>query len=101
MAIFKRTRKPVHPGRVLKEDVMDELNITINLGSKMLGVSRKHLSDLVNEKVDCSPRMAHRLAIATNTSVASWMNMQNSLNIWREENSKEVFEEVQQFAALG
>ena len=94
MASFKRIRKPVHPGRIFREDVLVELNINITRAARMIGVSRKHLSKFVNENTDCSPEMAHRLAKATNTSVASWMNMQNSLNIWREENSTNSFEKT-------
>ena len=97
MASFKRTRQPVHPGRVFKEDVLDEMKTSITRAASMLGVSRKHMSNFVREKVDCSPEMAHRLSKSTNTSVASWMNMQNSLNIWREENNENEFEEVEQF----
>ena len=97
MASFKRTRQPVHPGRIFREDVLEELDINITRAASMLAVSRKHLSKFVNENVDCSSEMAHRLAKATNTSVASWMNMQNSLNIWREENSPNDFKEVEQF----
>jgi addiction module HigA family antidote len=98
MSTFKRIRKPVHPGRILKDDILQELNINVTQAAKMLGVSRKHLSNFINEQVDCSAELAHRLAIATNTSVASWMNMQHTLNVWREENSKISFDEVQLFA---
>ena len=98
MTIYKRTRQPVHPGRILNEDVLAELDINVTQAAKMLGVSRKHLSKFINEQVDCSADMAHRLAIATQTSVASWMNMQHALNLWREENSVVSFDDVQVFA---
>lgn len=97
MTSFKKTRQPVHPGRIFREDILDELKISITRAAGMLSVSRKHLSKFVNEDTDCSPEMAHRLAKATNTSVASWMNMQNSLNIWREENNANNFEEIEPF----
>lgn len=43
-------RKPTHPGAVLLEDVIKPLGITITEAAKMLGVSRKTLSEFVNEK---------------------------------------------------
>jgi addiction module HigA family antidote len=98
MAIYKRTRQPVHPGRILSDDILDELGISVTQAAKMLGVSRKHLSNFINEQVDCSSDMAHRLAIATKTSVASWMNMQHALNIWREESNVASYDDVQLFA---
>ncbi|NQZ06883.1 MAG: HigA family addiction module antidote protein [Algicola sp.] len=97
MTIYKRSRQPVHPGRILSEDILAELKINITQAAKMLNVSRKHLSNFVNEQIDCSPDMAHRLAIATQTSVTSWLNMQHALNIWREQNNANCFDDVQVF----
>ncbi|MBQ8956241.1 MAG: HigA family addiction module antidote protein [Lachnospiraceae bacterium] len=76
------TRKPTHPGSVFLEDVMKPLNITVTDAAGMLGVSRKALSEFVNEKVSLSPEMALRISMATNTSVESWMNMQQKLTLW-------------------
>ena len=76
------TRKPTHPGKVLLEDVMIPLNLTVTETAKMLGVSRKTLSEFVNEKSSLSPEMALRIAKATNTSAESWMNMQLKLTLW-------------------
>ena len=76
------TRKPTHPGSVFLEDVMKPLNLTVTDTAKMLGVSRKTLSEFVNEKASLSPEMALRISKATNTSVESWMNMQLKLTLW-------------------
>ena len=78
-------RKPTHPGVVLLEDVIKPLNLTITDAAKMLGVSRKTLSELVNEKAMLSSEMAIRIAKATNTSPKSWMNMQQKLTLWEAE----------------
>ena len=42
-------RKPTHPGTVFLEDVMKPLNLTVTDAARMLGVSRKALSEFVNE----------------------------------------------------
>ena len=75
-------RKPTHPGSVFLEDVMKPLNLSVTEAARMLGVSRKALSEFVNEKASLSPEMAIRISKATNTSVESWMNMQQKLTIW-------------------
>ena len=77
------TRKPTHPGTVFLEDVMKPLNLNVTETAKMLGVSRKALSEFVNEKASLSPEMALRIAKATNTSAESWMNMQQKLTLWK------------------
>ncbi len=79
-------RKPTHPGTVFLEDVLKPLNLSITDAARMLGVSRKALSEFVNEKACLSPEMAIRISLATNTSVESWMNMQQKLTLWNARN---------------
>ena len=43
-------RKPTHPGSVFLEDVMKPLGINVTEAAHMLGVSRKALSEFINEK---------------------------------------------------
>ena len=76
-------RKPTHPGTVFLEDVMKPLHLTVTEAADMLGVSRKALSEFVNEKASLSPEMALRISKATNTSAESWMNMQQKLTLWK------------------
>ncbi|MGM0432457.1 MAG: HigA family addiction module antitoxin [Spirochaetota bacterium] len=78
-------RKPVHPGTILKEDVLKPLGLTVTEASAALGVSRKTLSELIHEKASLSPDMAIRIAKATNTSPESWLNMQTNVDLWRSE----------------
>lgn len=81
----KLKRKPTHPADILKHDVLEPFDISITTAAQMLGITRQHLSNFVNGKVPCTPELAHRLAYMTNTTVASWLNMQNALNIWEQE----------------
>ena len=76
------TRKPTHPGEVLLEDVIKPLGITITEAARKLGVCRKTLSELVNQKSSLSPEMALRISEATSTSPESWLNMQSKLDLW-------------------
>ena len=75
-------RKPTHPGEVLLEDVIIPLGLTITEAAKDLGVTRKTLSQFVNGKCSLSPKMAIRIAKATNTSPQSWLNMQLKIDLW-------------------
>jgi len=75
-------RKPTHPGELLLEDVIKPLGITITDAAKKLGVSRKTLSEFVNQKASLSPEMALRIAKATKTTPESWLNMQIKLDLW-------------------
>lgn len=95
-----RKRKPVHPGKLFKLDVMDELGLSITETARRLGISRKHLSAFVNEKVPCSADMAQRIARATGTSMQSWLNMQAALDVWEaEQNPSKDIVKIEPFAA--
>lgn len=76
-------RKPTHPGEVLLEDVIRPLGVTITQAAKDLGVTRKTLSELVDQKASLSPEMAVRIGKATNTSPESWLAMQMKVDLWR------------------
>ena len=76
------TRRPTHPGRVLKYDVIEPLGLTVTQAAGTLGVTRKALSELLNEHAAMSPMMALRVAMATGTTPESWMAMQNKLDLW-------------------
>jgi addiction module HigA family antidote len=76
------SRQPTHPGKVLLEDVIKPLGITITEAAKGLGVSRKTLSEIVNGRCGLSPEIAVRIGKATNTSPESWLAMQTKLDLW-------------------
>lgn len=80
-------RKPTHPGIILREDILIPLGLTITEAAKGIGVTRKTLSEFVNEKSSLSPEMAIRIAEATGTTPESWMNMQNRLDLWNARNN--------------
>ena len=76
---------PPHPGGVLRRQWFEPMGISITQAARHLGVSRKALSELVNEHAGISPEMAVRLSIALDTSSALWMNMQCNYDLWQAE----------------
>ena len=47
-----------------------------------LGVSRKTLSKIINERGSITPDMALRLSKAFNTSAELWLNLQTTFDLW-------------------
>jgi addiction module HigA family antidote len=43
-----KKRKPTHPGEVLREDVIKPLGLSVTEAAKLLGITRKTLSTLLN-----------------------------------------------------
>jgi addiction module HigA family antidote len=77
-AIRAGARKPTHPGAILRHEYLAPLGIVMTITdlSSRLGVSRKYLSAVLNERAGETPDMALRLSRAFNTTPDLWMNMQ-------------------------
>ena len=84
-----RMHNPPHPGGVLLRQWISPLGISITRAAKHLGVSRKALSELVNDHTGVIPEMAVRLSIALGTSSELWMNMQSSYDLWHAEQRRD------------
>ncbi|MFH2046247.1 MAG: HigA family addiction module antitoxin [Pseudomonadota bacterium] len=83
----KMTRQPTHPGKIIKEDYLVTLSITVTELASILGVSRKTLSKIINERGAITPDMALRLSRAFDTSPVLWMNLQKNYDLWQAENT--------------
>jgi len=74
-------KNPPHPGRVLKQEFLDPLGLTITEAALKLGISRNTMSEIINGKTGISPIMALKLAKALNTSPELWINMQKTYDL--------------------
>ena len=80
--MLKRGKPPVHPGRILKQDCLEPLELSVTDAAKGLGVSRNALSAIVNERAGISPEMAVKLSEAFGTSAELWVNLQKTYDLW-------------------
>jgi len=69
-------KNPPHPGRIVRQECVEPLGLTVTAAAKGLGVTRKALSELVNGKSGISPEMAVRLAKAFGSSPEMWLGLQ-------------------------
>lgn len=78
-----RNRPPAHPGRILKNLYLSPLGVSNTELASTLGVSRKAISNIINEHKSVTPQMALRLSRAfPNTSPEFWLNLQKSYDLW-------------------
>ena len=70
---------PSHPGPVLREYMGDK--ITISALAKHLGVTREHLSTILNERAGISPLMSLKLDEAFGTSEGLWYKLQANYDL--------------------
>ena len=80
-----RMHNPPHPGEILQEMWLQPEHITISRAAEALGVSRKHLSAIINGRAGISPEMALRLEMALGGSAESWLGHQVAYDLWQAE----------------
>jgi len=69
-------KTPPHPGRIVRQECIEPLGLTVTAAAKGLGVTRKALSELLNGKSGISPEMALRLSKAFGSSPEVWLGLQ-------------------------
>jgi len=74
-------KNPPHPSRLLLEEILQPLGLTVTSGAKVLRVSRRALDNLVNGRAGITPEMAVRLAKAFRVSAQTWLRMQSNYDL--------------------
>ena len=77
-------KNPVHPGAILREDVLGELGVSVSDAAESLGVSRVTLSRVINEHARISPNLALRLEAAGVSTARAWLAMQAACDLAEE-----------------
>lgn len=77
-------RNPVHPGAILREDVLVELGLSVSEAAERLGVSRVTLSRVLHEHARISPNLAVRLEAAGVGTARAWLAMQSACDLAEE-----------------
>ena len=67
---------PSHPGEFLRTEVIEDLGLSVAQASRILGVRRATLSDMLNGRARLSPEMALRIEKAFGFSMDTLLRMQ-------------------------
>ncbi|MCQ8105086.1 HigA family addiction module antitoxin [Methylomonas sp. SURF-2] len=74
---------PLHPGGILKNDVLPDLGLGVTEAAAQLGVSRETLSRVLNGRRAISADMAIRLETWIDGPTAeTWLRLQAKYDIW-------------------
>ena len=87
---IQRKVRPLHPGAILR-NMLEELaadgsdpfsSLTQKELAKRLGVSRRTVNELINERRDMTADTAIRLSRVFKTTPDIWMNLQKAVDLW-------------------
>ena len=74
----------IHPGIILKEDVIDANQLSIGRAAALLGVSRLALSKIANGKRAITPNIALRIEKVFGGQADFWLRMQRGYDLMEE-----------------
>jgi antitoxin HigA-1 len=76
------TRRPTHPGEMLREDFLPDYGLTVAGLADAAGVSRQSVNELLRGRRAVSPEMALRLGRLFGNSPEFWMNAQRAVDLY-------------------
>ena len=85
---------PVHPGELLREDVLPETGLSVSSAAKALGVSRQMLHEVLAERKPLSAVMCLKVSKLFGSSPEMWMRLQAAHDLKRAAQDKKVMERV-------
>ena len=75
-------RKPATVGEILTEEFMEPLGLTQGALAEAMGVQRKHVNELCNDRRNVTAATALILSRVFGNSPDFWLNVQRRTDLW-------------------
>jgi antitoxin HigA-1 len=90
----KRGLPPVHPGEIIKQDILPSVGLSVTAAAKALGVSRQMLHDILAERKPLSAVMCLKVSRLFGGTPELWMRLQAAYDLKMAEQDKKVMARV-------
>ncbi len=95
-------RAPIHPGGILREDVLPSLGISVSEAARRLGISQQQLHRILACTQPITPKMALRIGKFVGNGPGLWLRMQQNYDLWQaEQQMKEELSRIEPVLKLG
>lgn len=78
-------RPPIHPGEILREDVLPALGLSVSEAARRLGVSRQQLHRVLAGTHPITTEMALRIGKFAGNGPVLWLRLQQAHDLWHTE----------------
>jgi antitoxin HigA-1 len=86
----KNRLPPVHPGEIIREDVLPEVGLSVTAAARALGVSRQMLHDILAERKPLSAVMCLKISRLLGSTPEFWMRLQADYDLKKAAQNKDV-----------
>jgi addiction module HigA family antidote len=90
----KNGMRPVHPGEIIKQDILPSVGLSVTAAAKALGVSRQMLHDILAERRPLSALMCFKVSRLFGGSPDLWMRMQAAYDLKKAGQNRKAMERV-------
>ena len=91
---------PVHPGEILREDILPEVGLSVTAAAKALGVSRQMVHEILAERKPLSAIMCLKVSRLLGSTPEFWMRLQAEYDLKKAAQNKKVMERVAQIVPV-
>lgn len=80
-------RPPIHPGEIVREDILTALGLSVSETARRLRVSRQQLHRILACTHPITTEMALRIGKLAGNGPGLWLRMQQNYDLWHAEQS--------------
>ena len=73
---------PIHPGEILREDILPALKLSVSETARRLGISRQQLHRVLACTHPITTEMALRIGKFAGNGPGLWLRMQQAYDLW-------------------
>ncbi len=89
------TRRPTHPGEILKEDVLPSIGISGAKLGRILGISRQQMGKILKGEARITSDLAVKLGAFLGNDPEFWLKLQAAVNVWEDSQALQKSGELQ------
>ncbi len=90
----KNALPPVHPGEIIREDILPEVGLSVTAAAKALGVSRQMVHDILAGRKPLSAVMCLKISRLFGSTPEFWMRLQAEYDLKKAAQNRKVMERV-------
>ena len=79
--LSKNKLLPIHPGEILREDILPTTDLSVTDTAKKLGLSRQMLHDILAERKPLSPATCLKVSQLFGSTPEFWMQLQSAYDL--------------------
>ena len=96
----KNKLPPVHPGEIIREDILPEFNLSVTAAAQALGVSRQMLHGILGARKPLSAVMCLKVSRLFGSTPEFWMRLQADYDLKKAAQDQGVMESVARIVPL-